>query len=212
VKTLSGQTSAAESVSRAYRVAIVRTWIPCYPSYGLEEYYTANKICLFLLSHVFISTTSSSFQVMSVSLLQHLEDRLGRIGTWPTLILHMLFLEEPSPRSTHILASFFYGNWIALDVATKFCALCIGHSPCYIHGIISSLYTAWQHDTSRHLTLYYDMMAERLMCINGNQCLERREPPTFDLGDLSIPLGFAGLGGRNGTIGDQLRLASATPR
>jgi hypothetical protein len=56
------------------------------------------------------------------------------------------------------------------------------------------------------------MMVGRLLYINGNQRLERREPPTFDLGDLQIPLGFAGLGGRNGAIEDKLRLASATPR
>jgi hypothetical protein len=211
VKTLCGWTSAAESVSRAYQVVIVRTWIPCYPSYGLGGYYTANKISLFTF-HCFFSTTPSfSFQGMSVSLLRHLEDRLGRIDTWPTLILPMLFIEEPTPRSTHILASFFCGNWIALDVATKFYALCIGHSPHYIHEITSCLYTAWQH-ISRHLSLYYDMMVGRLIYINGNQCLERREPPTFDLGDLPIPLGFACLGGRNGAIEDKLCLASATPR
>jgi hypothetical protein len=172
------------------------------------------KYAPFFTFTCFFSTSPSfSFQVMSVSLLRHLEDRLGRIDTCPTLILRYLFLEEPSPRSTHILASFLFGNWIALDVAIQFYALCIGRSPCYIHENMSSIYTAWQHDvSSRHLTLYYDMMVERLMYINGNQCLERTEPPTFDFGNLPIPLAFAGLGGRNGTIEDKLRLASATPR
>jgi hypothetical protein len=42
------------------------------------------------------------------TLLGHLEAKLGDIDAWPTLILRMLFVEDPSPRTTLILASFFF--------------------------------------------------------------------------------------------------------
>jgi hypothetical protein len=48
------------------------------------------------------------------------------------------------------------------------------------------------------------------MYINGNACLERREHPKFDLGDLHIPLEFAGLGDRTETIEGKLRLWNDT--
>jgi hypothetical protein len=44
------------------------------------------------------------------------------------------------------------------------------------------------------------MMLGRLMYMNGNACIERREPLTFDLVDMQMPLGFAGLGGRSKAI------------
>jgi hypothetical protein len=104
----------------------------------------------------------------------------------------MLFLEELSPRSITILASFFFGNWITLNVAAPFYALCIGHIHFYIQNM-TVLYLKWQNDFYNcHQAIYYDVTMERLMYINGSVCHKHREPLTFDLGGMQIPIGFAG--------------------
>jgi hypothetical protein len=123
----------------------------------------------------------------------------------------MLFVEDPSPRTTLILASFFFGNWVTIDVAAPFYALCIGRNHSQIHITMTILFLKWQRDFyTLHQTLYYDMTLGRFMYINGSACHEPREPLPFDLGDMFVPLGFAGLDGRTVAIEDRLRLVGKT--
>jgi hypothetical protein len=62
------------------------------------------------------------------TVLGYLEENLGDIDKWPTLILRKLFKEDPTLLSLTTLSSFFYGNRVAFEVAAPFCAFCIGHS------------------------------------------------------------------------------------
>jgi hypothetical protein len=80
------------------------------------------------------------------TLLGHLEGKLGPIDTWPTLNLQMLFVEDPSSRSTAFLASFFFGNRVTIDIAAPFNALCIGRDQFLILNIMTIIFLKWQRD------------------------------------------------------------------
>jgi hypothetical protein len=70
----------------------------------------------------------------------------------------------------------------------------------------------WLDDiNARYQVLYYDMTTECFMCLHGTACPKRREPLPFDVGDVYVPLGFAGMGGRTPPINYRLRLAAETP-
>jgi hypothetical protein len=148
------------------------------------------------------------------TLLGHLQEKLGAIDTWPTLILRKLFGEEEdlSPGSVAILASFFYGNMIHMNVAVPFCALCIGHGRFWVLEIMTGLFLKWQASVyTPYQTIYYDMVVRRHLFINGSACAETRKPLPFGLCDVPIPLGFECLGGRTEAIEGKLRVAVETP-
>jgi hypothetical protein len=94
------------------------------------------------------------------TLLGHLQEKLGAIDTWPTIILQKLFGKEEdlSPGSVAILASFFYGNMVEMTVAVRFCALCIGHGRFWVLEILTGLYLKWQarrvHPLPDHILRY----------------------------------------------------------
>jgi hypothetical protein len=146
------------------------------------------------------------------TLLGHLQEQLGAIDIWPTLILRMLFADDPSPRSITTLASLFFGNRVAFEVAAPFCTLCIGNNHLQIVDIFTILFLKWTRDLhTRRQTLYYDMTLRRFMFVNGLACHEPREPLPIHLSGIPLPLGFAGLGGRTKAIKGKLRLAGDTP-
>jgi hypothetical protein len=146
------------------------------------------------------------------TLLEHLEHFLGAIDMWPTLILRLLFQEDQSPQTILILGSYFYGNSIPADVAATFYALCIGRNQYLIRIEMPILFQQWRQDVHAQCqVLYYDMTTDSFMCLHGSACSERREPLPFDVGDVYVPLGFAGIGGRTEEIEGKLLLAAETP-
>jgi hypothetical protein len=88
------------------------------------------------------------------TLLGYLEEKLGAIDTWPTLILRMLFVEDPMPRSTSTLAFFFFGNWVPIDVAAPFYALCIGRNQFKIIHIMTILFLKWHQNFHNYTRPY----------------------------------------------------------
>jgi hypothetical protein len=145
-------------------------------------------------------------------MLGYLEENLGAIDTWPTLILRKLFVEDPTPVSITTLNTFFFGNRIAFEVAAPFCALCIGHSHLQIVDLMTGQFLRWTGDRhTKHLTVYYDMVLECFMFVNGSACDEPREPLPIDVSHIPLHRGFAGLGGRTEEIEGKLRLAGDSP-
>jgi hypothetical protein len=64
---------------------------------------------------------------------------VGAFEEWPTSILQILFVEEPSLSNVRKVAASFYGNGLPVHVAVRFYVLCNGRHPV---TITHHMYTA----------------------------------------------------------------------
>jgi hypothetical protein len=80
-------------------------------------------------------------------LLQAIEDTIGSLEYWPTLILTILFaFDLHMPFALHqfrTVIAFFYGNALPLTIAHQFFAACSYHPAHFVKHAFSYLYDSW---------------------------------------------------------------------
>jgi hypothetical protein len=124
---------------------------------------------------------------------QFVESVIGGFEAWPTWIIRLLFVEDPTRSNVRKMAAFFYGNGLPVHIAVHFYILCNGKHPITItHHMYAAFFNWMMSDRTTHLELYYNVRLGRLLWINGWR-LDNREPVFEDRGP-AIPLGTEGTG------------------
>ena len=84
------------------------------------------------------------------------EHRVGTIATWPSYIIHYLFLNCPRPFIIKKVTAFFYGNGIALSLAIRLYQICNDKYTSPVAKTMSSLYLKWQRNRFKpHVSLLW---------------------------------------------------------
>jgi hypothetical protein len=113
---------------------------------------------------------------------------VGVFESWPTAILHTVFVEEPTSSNVRKAAAFFYGNGLPVHIAVQFYVLCNGKRPVTITHHMYAAYHNWLlAETTPHLAIYFNVRRGRLLWINGWR-LENWEPVETDVPPI-IPIG-----------------------
>jgi hypothetical protein len=72
------------------------------------------------------------------------ENVLGGFASWPTSIIRLLLVEEPTIANVRRVAAFFYGNGLPVHVAARFYNLYNGKHP-FFHLANAELYTLYEY-------------------------------------------------------------------
>jgi len=110
-----------------------------------------------------------------MSLLDAMTEHLGPLESWPTYILHNLFIDHPSPSNTsrlRMVIAFLYGNDVPLEMAYDFynaCSGCTGAAACFVIEQTKEWYSQWHRSKlRRHIAEYYNMNFKKFYWINGS--------------------------------------------
>src|SRR5215469_2738845 len=110
-------------------------------------------------------------------LLSAVEEYLGDVNTWPTSILKILCVEDPTLESIRELASFMYGNKVPHRLATKCFQACNGGRLMDIACGMFECYCVWSRNPYiNYIDKYWSMQIKAWVWINGhasNRGLER---------------------------------------
>jgi len=98
-------------------------------------------------------------------LLDVMTEHLGPLESWPTYILHHLFLDRPGPTPTSRLRkviTFLYGNDVPLEMAYHFYnsfSGCTGATARFVIENTREWYSGWHRSKfRRHIAEYYNML------------------------------------------------------
>jgi len=121
-------------------------------------------------------------------LIPTLEFTLGRIDTWPSNVIRMIILEEPTIDNIRTIVEFVHGNGIPFYIAHYFYLLCNEDACERATNIMRIHYVLWHCLKSmRHQAVYF----KKFMWLNGRG-LDKME---FVLPIVSdVPLGIDGTG------------------
>jgi len=109
-------------------------------------------------------------------LLQHVEQHLGPLDTWPTYIIRYLFVDFPSPPIVKGLSAFFSGNNVPVYIASQLYLAC--NDTCNIHATnyMYQLYLRWQRCMYRfHMFEYYNVLKRKYIWTNGKAFNQKEE-------------------------------------
>ena len=117
-----------------------------------------------------------------MSLLQAVEQYLGRIDTWPSYIITYLFVETPSPRVVEKLTAFFAGNAVPKTLAYKlYCACNPEAATELVRQLFYARFSLWHSsDNVRRHSMYYDVRIKKHVRLNvpySTELLAIRENP-----------------------------------
>jgi hypothetical protein len=105
--------------------------------------------------------------LQTMFLAQYVVSVVGVFESWPTAILHTIFVEEPTSFNVRKVAAFFYGNGLPVHIAVQFYVQCNGKRPVTITHHMYASYHKWLlAETTPHLAVYY-VIRGRLLWING---------------------------------------------
>jgi hypothetical protein len=99
--------------------------------------------------------------------MERVEQHLGPIDTWPTYIIRLLFIEDPTPANVKKLTAFF-GNGVPVDDAADLYYLCNDHVHLHTKCDLHDFCVTWQSRRHRiHIHKYYNLKKHSFMWING---------------------------------------------
>ena len=78
--------------------------------------------------------------------LSAVEQYLGAVETWPTVILRYLFIEEPTERSILEVTKHFFSNGVPVDDAALCFTSCNGGRSSAVAATVRWLYTVFRPD------------------------------------------------------------------
>ena len=133
-----------------------------------------------------------------VNPLEDIQSLIGNIDTWPSEIIHKLFMGEYNRRNVFRVVLFLYGNCVPIGLALHFFSICNNHNKFLAVCHFTMLYTLWDNGLRSDCTCnnfaYYDIYLKRRMWVNRVQCERAGSPP--------IPLGIE----NTGTHAEHIRL------
>jgi len=123
--------------------------------------------------------------------LSSIEEILGHVDTWPTFIIHNMFVETPHQKSVKTVAAFMYGNGIPCELAIDCFNACNGLNKSVVTKAINSWYAEWDAiPQRRHRTKYYSMFYKQWQWMNGKPVdeLEAVSVTWFGIENSGCPL------------------------
>jgi len=125
-----------------------------------------------------------------VNPLEDIQSLIGNIETWPSEIIHKLFIAEYNHRNAFRVILFMYGNCVPIGLALHFYSMCNNHNEFLTVCHFTMLYSLWDNrlhsDCTCNNCAYYDMHLKRRMWVN--RVLQERA------GSPPIPLGIGNTG------------------
>jgi len=114
-----------------------------------------------------------------MNLLEIMENHLGDIDLWPSLILTYLFNDRPSPSRNGRLKSviaFFYGTDVPVALAYQFYTVCNEKASRFVRDQFREWYDVWSTRRCRpHMAVYWNMRLGKFIYINGS-LMNQSEP------------------------------------
>ena len=99
--------------------------------------------------------------------LRTVEDLLGDVDSWPTYVIHNIFIEVPDPSSVKKVAAFMYGNGFPIDIAVECFNACNGYLSSFASHAMDTWYSLWDNNLGKQMTTYYSMFLKTLLRLNG---------------------------------------------
>ena len=100
--------------------------------------------------------------------LSTIEDIIGNIDTWPTYVIHDMFVETPSIKIVKTVAAFMCGNGIPCELAIDCLNACNGLKKSAVAAFINQYYAEWDSLPYRtHGTQYWFIFYKRWQWTNG---------------------------------------------
>jgi len=78
-----------------------------------------------------------------MNLLQHVEQHLGPLPTWPTCVVEYLFVDVPSPPIVKKLTAFFYSSDVSVYTASQLYWACNDTCNLHVSNYMYQLYLRW---------------------------------------------------------------------
>jgi len=99
----------------------------------------------------------------AMSLLQAVEHYLVSIDTWPSYIIHYLFVDTPTPSVIEELTAFFAGNGVPETLAYSLYRACNPTTTNeFVRQLFYTRYSFWHtSNTVRRLSKYYDVRIKK---------------------------------------------------
>ena len=96
------------------------------------------------------------------------EEIIGHIDTWPTYIIHDMFITSPVVTSVRTVAAFLCGNGVPCELAIACFNACNGLKQSPVAAYISHYYAEWDSLPYRtHATYYWSVFFKRWQWMNG---------------------------------------------
>ena len=100
--------------------------------------------------------------------LSAIEEITGLVDTWPTYIIHDMFVEEPQHKSIKTVAAFMCGNTIPCELAIDCFNACNGLNKSFVTTLITHYYARWDSLPYRtHGINYWSVFYKRWQWMNG---------------------------------------------
>jgi len=109
-----------------------------------------------------------SFSIFfSIDPLSAVEDIIGHIATWPSYIIHDMFITSPVVTSVKTVAAFLCGNGVPCGLAIACFNACNGLLPSFVSANITRYYGVWDSPYETHATNYWSVFFKRWQWMNG---------------------------------------------
>jgi hypothetical protein len=100
--------------------------------------------------------------------LSAIEEIIGDVDTWPTYIIHDLFITEPTVKSVKTVVAFMCGNGIPCELAIDCFNACNGLKKSGVAAYINQYYAEWDSLPYRtYATNYCSVFFKRWQWMNG---------------------------------------------
>jgi hypothetical protein len=96
------------------------------------------------------------------------EDHLEAVNIWPTSIILLMFVEDPSDRTVKEVAGFLYGNDVPINLAVEYFYWCNSAKAVYLDEKMHEWSYIWDRNPYNfHKAWYYSMRLKAMEWIHG---------------------------------------------